>query len=235
MSATPRQIPMEFDHRPALGRQDFLVSPSNAAAVSRVLDWRNWTGRRLAVTGPPGSGKTHLAHVWMHESGAGAVAFADLDGTAAPALAAHGRVVVEDVDRPGRDPGRAARGLFHLHNLLDAHGGWLMVTGRDAPARWGIRLPDLASRLASVEVQRIEPPDDALLSSVLIKLFADRQVAVGPEVVRYLVRHMERSFAEAGRMVDDLDRRSLAEKRPVTRAMAAAMMGRPDDEPDEGA
>lgn len=226
MSAAPEQLPLDLIHHPALGRQDFLVSAANAAAAARVMDWKNWTGRRLAVAGPAQSGKTHLVHVWMQDSGAVRVPFRNLDETLAPDLAEAGCVAVEDIDADTDGaPDAAERGLLHLFNLLDAHGGWLMLTGRDAPARWPLALPDLASRVATMEVQRIAPPDDALLSSILVKLFADRQLAVTPEVIRYLVRHMERSFAEAGRLVTKLDRLSLARKRPVTVRMAAAMMG----------
>lgn len=224
----PRQLVLDLERRAALGRDSFLVSGSNAGAADRVAAWRDWPGRRLALSGPPRSGKTHLAHVWRHDSSAALAAAADLDACAARRLAAAGRVVVEDVDRLDGVPdrSRAEEALFHLHNLLDAEGGWLMVTGRGEPARWPVRLPDLASRLQAMPLVRIDLPDDVLLSSVLVKLFSDRQIRVGPEVLRYLVRRMERSFAEAEAIVAELDRRSLATQRPVTRPMAVEVMSR---------
>lgn len=222
----PRQLVLDLDRREALGRDSFLVSGSNAEAADHVAGWRGWPGRRLALIGPARAGKTHLAHVWRHDSGAVLATAETLDPEIAQRLAATGRVVVEDVDRIDLAPdrARAEEGLFHLHNLLAAERGWLMVTGRDDPGRWPVRLPDLASRLQAMPLARIDTPDDALLSSVLVKLFDDRQLRVGPDVLRYLVRRMERSFAEAEALVDELDRRSLAAQRPVTRPMAVDLL-----------
>jgi chromosomal replication initiation ATPase DnaA len=225
MKAAHRQLPLRLEHRPALGRADFLVSVSNVDAVRLVTAWRGWPGRRLALVGSARAGKTHLAHVWMHEAGALRVPAASLEGAAAEALARHGRVAVEDVDALAvLDPPRRRAGeqaLFHLLNLAAAEGGWLLLTGREAPARWPIRMPDLASRLAALPVARLALPDDMLLSSLMFKLFADRQLQVAPEVVKFLVRRIERSFAAVESAVEALDRRSLSLKRPVTRAMAA--------------
>jgi chromosomal replication initiation ATPase DnaA len=229
MMAAPRQIPLALDHRPALGRAAFLVSGSNAAAVAALDGWRGWPGRRLALIGPARSGKTHLAHVWMRESGAEWIAAADLNDAAAQRLARHGCAVVEDADAlAGLEPGRrrvAETALFHLWNLAAAEGAWLLVTGREAPGRWRVETPDLRSRLAALPVARLAPPDDTLLSSVLVKLFADRQIHVGPGVVAYLARRIERSFAAAEAAVAALDRLSLERKKPVTRVLAAEFLG----------
>lgn len=222
MSAEPRQLPLDLAWRPALGRQDFLVAPGNAAAVSQVVGWQAWAGRRLAVAGPARSGKTHLAHVWMHESGAVLRQAEALDPACAAEAAAAGRVVVEDGDRLAG--AEAEQGLLHLHNLLAAEGGWLMLTGRTPPAAWPVRLPDLVSRLKAIPVARMERPSDAVLSRLLLKLFSDRQLLVRPEVIDYLLARMERSVAEAERIVTALDRRSLAARRGVTQAMARAVL-----------
>ncbi len=222
------QLPLRLEHRPALGRADFLVSDSNAGAVRQVTNWQAWPGRRLALVGPARSGKTHLAHVWMQEAGAERVAAACLDDRAAERLVRHGRAVVEEADGlAALEPERrdaAERALFHLANLAAAEGAWLMVTGRAAPVRWPVRMPDLASRLEALPLARLAPPDDTLLSSLMVKLFADRQLHVGSDVIKFLVRRIERSFAAVEATVEALDRRSLARQRPVTRAMAAAYL-----------
>jgi len=229
MSAMPRQVPLALEHRPALGRSDFLVSGSNADAVRLVSAWRDWPGRRLALTGPARSGKTHLAHVWMQESGAALVAAADLDEAAAARLAGHGCAVIEDVDAlTGLLPGRrrtAERALFHLWNLAGAEGAWLMLTGREASARSPVELPALASRLAALPLSAVAAPDDTLLSSLMVKLFSDRQLHVRPEVIRLIAHRIERSCAAAEAAVAALDRLSLERKRPVTRAMVTELFG----------
>jgi chromosomal replication initiation ATPase DnaA len=222
-------MPLLLDHRPALGKADFLVSASNADAVRQLAGWRDWPRRHLALTGPARAGKTHLAHVWMRECGAELLSAVLLDDAAAGRLARHGKVVIEDVDAlAGLDPTlrrSAEKALFHLYNLAAAEGAWLLLTGRAGPGRWPVETPDLASRLAALPVARVDPPDDALLSSLMVKLFADRQLQVAPEVIRYLALRIERSCAAAEGMVDALDRLSLERKKPVTRTMAAELLG----------
>ncbi len=235
------QLPMPLDHRPALGRAAFLVSPANEAAVRAIADWPAWPGRRLALVGPARAGKSHLAHVWMHESGARRIEARALVDASVPALAAAGRLVVEDIETVAGlsplDRRRAEAALLHLLNLAAAEKGWILLTGREAPARWPVEMPDLASRLAALPVARIGPPDDALLCGLMVKLFADRQLRVSPETVRYLVTRLERSFASIERAVAMLDARSLATRRRVTRALAAeclaALMPR-EPEPGDG-
>ena len=220
----PSQMPLPLEYRAAHGRDDFLVSQCNAEAVAALEDWRAWPGGRMALVGPARAGKTHLAEVWRAQTGAALVAAAELAG-AETELLAEGSLVVEDVESAA---GEAAveRALFHLHNLMAARGHALLLTGREAPARWPVRLPDLASRLAALPVARIAPPDDALLSAVLVKLAADRGLALRPAVVTYLVRRMERSFAAADRLIAALDRASLAARRPVSERLAAEILAR---------
>jgi chromosomal replication initiation ATPase DnaA len=229
VSVLPRQMPLMLDHRPALGKADFLVSASNADAVRQLSGWRDWPRRHLALTGPARAGKTHLAHVWMRESSAELLPAARLDDTTAERLVRHGKVVIEDVDvLVTLEPGRrlaAEKALFHLYNLAMAEGAWLLLTGRAAPGRWPVEIADLASRLAALPIARVDPPDDALLSSLMVKLFADRQLQVAPEVIRYLSLRIERSCVAAESMVEALDRLSLERKKPVTRAMAAELIG----------
>lgn len=221
------QLAFRLPARPALGRDDFFVSPANAAAVGVVSQDADWPDGKLALVGPEGSGKTHLAHVWAAETGARVVAAADLAAADLPALAAAGRVAVEDVDRMAGDAG-AERALFHLHNLLRQGGGRLLLTARMPPARWRVALPDLASRVAGMTVAELAAPDDALLSAVLLKHFADRQIAVAPPLVAYLAARIDRSFAAARDAVERLDRAALSEGRPVTRALAARLLDNPE-------
>ncbi len=187
------QLALDLGHRPALGREDFLVAPCNEDAVAWVDRWPDWPGPALVIHGPAGCGKTHLAWVWRRRSGATEAA------------------VVEDADRPVDDVA-----LFHLYNRHAEEGGHLLLTARTPPARWPGRLPDLVSRLAAAPTVAIGPPDDTLIAQVVVKLFADRQLEVGAEVVSYLVTHMERSFAAARHLVAAADAAALAAKRPIT-------------------
>jgi len=206
------QLPLELGHRPAQGRDDFLVAPCNAASVAWIDRWPDWPGHALALFGPAGAGKSHLVHVFAGRSAARVIAPAELSPARVPELLGEARAWAID----GADAGVDERALLHVINLANERGGHLLLTGRIAPARWPIALPDLASRLAAMPAIAIEPPDDAVLAAVMVKLFADRQLAVGTEVVAYLVSRIDRSFATARAVVDHLDRLALAEQRAIT-------------------
>ncbi|MDA5093636.1 DnaA/Hda family protein [Aliiroseovarius sp. KMU-50] len=217
------QLTFDLPVHAAQGVTDFLVTPSNQAAMALVDGWELWPNQKLVLAGAKGTGKTHMSHVWAEQSGAEIIDASRLGTTVIEALAG-GSVVVEDVERIAGD--RAAEtALFHLHNLVLAEGGWLMLTANDAPSRWGLTLPDLRSRMEGTTLARLEPPDDMLLSAVLVKLFDDRQISVNANLVDYLLPRMERSLAAAAQMVDMLDRMALAEQRPVTRALAQRLFG----------
>ncbi|MFO7757166.1 MAG: DnaA/Hda family protein [Roseovarius sp.] len=217
-----RQLSFDLPVRAALGREDFFVSPANAEAVGMVEGWQGWPSRKLVLTGPAGAGKTHLAHVWAGLSGAEIVAAQDLSGCDIARLA-QGCVVIEDAESVAGGRG-AEDALFHLHNLTLAEGRALLVTARTPPHLWCLGLPDLASRLQGTLHTALGPPDDALLSAVLMKLFADRQLMPSPDTIPYLARRMERSFRAAEDVVADLDATALAQRRPITRALAAQVL-----------
>ena len=222
-----RQLAFDLPAREAWRREDFFPSPANAAALAAVDDWRNWPGGKLVLTGPKGSGKTHLARLWAAEAGAALLPAADLATADLPALSAHGAVAVEDAETAAGNPAAEAA-FFHLHNLVTQSGHFL-VTAAHPPRDWGLTLPDLASRLQAAPLARIEAPDDALLSAVLIKLFADRQITVPPALIPYLVTRMERSINAARALVATLDARALAQGRPITRQLAADLFGGTED------
>lgn len=220
----PRQLGLDLALPPALGRQDFLPAPSNALALALIEAPGGLPGGRLVIHGPEGAGKTHLAAIWAARRGA---AWPDPDRLAADparllAPEAPVRLVLDGAEALAGGPGETA--LFHLLNHLDARGGEILLTAR-APARdWGLVLPDLASRLTAAHHVPLAAPDDALLAAVLVKLFADRQVQVAPEVITWLVRRMERSFAAARAIVARLDAEALRRRSPITRSFAQAAL-----------
>lgn len=222
------QLAFELPTEPALGRGDFFVSPGNAAAVASIQGWQDWPQGKLVLVGAEDAGKTHLAHVWAALTGARIVTARDLATADIEALAG-GPVAVENADAIAGDAA-AEEALFHLHNLALAQGQPLLITAQLPPARWQLQLPDLASRMQGSAMVALEPPDDALLAAVLVKLFNDRQVMVEPALVDYLVSRMERSFAGAGRLVAALDQAALADKRKITRPLAGKVLDKLDQD-----
>jgi len=218
------QLTLDLPSRPALGREAFFVAPSNAAAVARLEGWRDWPGRRLVLCGPKGAGKTHLAQVWAGDRRAVLIEGAALDPDIAAQCHAGARIVVENAERVAGHDAREA-GLFHLYNMAEADGAHLLLTATLPPARWGLSLPDLKSRLQTISLVELEAPDDALLSALLVKLFTDRQITVSPQLITYLLSRMERSAAAAQDLVARLDRAALSSHRPLSRALAAKVLG----------
>lgn len=189
------------------------------AAAALVDRWPDWPSPVVVLAGPAGSGKSHLAAIWREASGAARCDAVGL-GHAAVEAAGHGPVLVDDVDCVPIDE----HGLFHLINAVREAGTSLLLTARRFPMAWGVRLPDLESRLKAAATVEIDEPDDALLAAVVTKLFADRQVEVEPHVVQFLVRRIERSLSTANDVVARLDRAALEQKTRITRALASQVV-----------
>ena len=215
----PRQLTFDLPHLPALEAEDFVVSSCNQQAVDLIGRWPAWPAHAAIVAAPPGSGKSHLVSVWLARTGGTAIAMTELGAATIEAFAATPALAIEDV-AAGTGPD-AERLLFHLLNQARETGGSLLLTMRQPPGELDIRLPDLRSRLRALPIAQIDPIDDVLLSALLVKLFADRQLAVDPGVVKYLTRHMDRTAEAARRTVERIDRLALATHRKVSRQLAA--------------
>lgn len=222
-AAPPRQLPLDLAHAPGLSRDDLVVTDANRAAVTLVDAWPGWTTPVVVLAGPAGSGKSHLASVWRERAGAAALDPRRIGERAldAPLPAP---VLIDDADAGRLDE----TGLFHLINAVRSSDSQLLLTARKFPSAWGVRLPDLVSRLKAALTVELLEPDDALLSGVVTKLFADRQVEVEPHVVQFVVRRIERSLSTAIEVVERLDRAALERKGPITRALAAEVVNAMD-------
>ena len=213
-----RQLAFDLPGRAAMTREHFFVSPSNALALQVVEGWRDWPGHKLLLIGPEAAGKTHLAHVWSAMADAvilPAETLAEVDVASLSGRA----VVVEDADRIGA----AEAQLFHLHTLATTTGA-LLLTARTPPRDWGLTLPDLISRMQATPIARLEAPDDALLSAVLVKLFAERQVPVPAALIPYLVSRMPRSIGAARALVAALDVQALASRKTISIKLAGTVL-----------
>jgi chromosomal replication initiation ATPase DnaA len=219
--AKSEQIPLDLGHGVARSRDDLIVSDPLTAAVNIIDRWPNWAAPVVILCGPRGAGKSHLASIWREHADAVDLSVApgtELDGT----NLGETPVLIEDIDRQPIDE----TALFHLFNVVRQHGSTMLITSRLWPAAWPVALPDLRSRLKAATVVEIGEPDDELLAQVIVKLFADRQIAVDDKVVRYLVARMERSFEAATHAVDAIDRLALARRAKITPALAGEALSR---------
>ncbi len=219
-----RQLRLQLGSSPSHRRETFIVSSSNAEAVRALDAWPAWHGGVLALVGPKGSGKTHLAQTWRQradavelQSGASLADLRDLLGRP---------VLMETADQS--DP----ETLFHLINMAAHPGAGLLLTARSTPAAWASPLPDLRSRLNALPVAELGEPDDALLEGVLKKFFRERHIRPSDDIFSYLLRRMERSVPVALALVERLDEASDAEQRPISRALARQILEEGEGTPD---
>jgi chromosomal replication initiation ATPase DnaA len=217
MPARPRQLALALDHAESHAREDFLSGPCNAAALALIDSWPDWPSNAIALVGPEGSGKSHLASIWAAAAGARVISGRALSQNDLFPSLATGALVVEEAAATDE------RALFHLINLAREEDAFLLFTARTAPTIWPVVIADLVSRLRAIPVVTLQPPDDALLRAVMIKLAVDRQLNLEENTVSYLSTHIERSFAAARTAVIALDDEALRQGRSPSRALAAEM------------
>ena len=214
-----KQLPLELPFRQVAGRVDFIVSDCNALAVASIDQWPDWRGscRALNLVGPSGAGKSHLAAIWQSLIG-NSHHFVRLEAGCIPPEPAF-----YIFDNIAADDEWNEEALFYFFNRCSADQGGLLLLSQTPVGQMGWQLPDLRSRMRAVNMARIDLPDDDLLYALLDKYFADRQMLASPSLLTYLVGRMERSFSAAQNITSALDRRSMAERKPLSVSLARAM------------
>ena len=220
MSKNSEQFILDLPHREALGRDDFLVTSSNSAAVALIDQWPNWPTNAAIILGEEGSGKTHLVEVWRRKNNAILVSADKLVAREVPSLLKSGALAIEELQSAKLDE----RALFHVLNFAKQESKFLLLTSRLAPSVLPLAIPDLASRLKSLPIIQILAPDDALLRGVLVKLFMDRQISVEEGLINYILVRMPRSLGAARKLVADVDMLAMIEKAEVTKPLVARVL-----------
>lgn len=187
------QIALPFVWPADEDERDFIVSDANQTAVRHLEHWSLWPVMASVVTGPRKSGRSLLGRIFASKTGGRFVDNADLHDEEA---------------------------LFHAWNAAQSDRKPLLMAADLPPAKWRIKLPDLRSRLLASPHVAIEEPDFRLMSGLVEKLLHARGLIAKPEVVRYVVPRIERSYIGIGRIVDALDEAALARRRPITMAVA---------------
>jgi chromosomal replication initiation ATPase DnaA len=209
------QLPFDYGHTPSHHEDDFIEGEGNTLALAHVRAFPAWPHPLTLIEGPPKAGKSHLSRIFAARADA-------LVATpqSAERLAGEGGaqpVVVEDVERSGY----AETALFHLLNQSMRDRRPVLMTTREPIANWPFETDDLKSRARLAQRFTLALSDDIQLSQMFVKLFSDRQVAVDPRIIAYLVARMERSPEEAVALAETADRMALSQGTAITRRIAA--------------
>ena len=222
-----QQLPLNLGYVTAYEREDFLISTCNFEAVKMLEKFNIWPNKIMVIYGLKSSGKTHLAHVWQKMIGASLINGSELNERYLEniiddnAIHDNQAIIVDDADNAND-----AILLFHLYNLCRENNRYLLLTAKTPPAHWGIELKDLSSRLKSVSVAELSAPDDELLTAILTKIFADRQLYIGSDILKYVVMRIERSFDAINKFADLADNISLASKKNITIPLARQVLAK---------
>jgi hypothetical protein len=193
------QIALPLDWPAGDKEEDYLISEANQPLVRHFEHWSLWPVMATILTGPRKSGRSLLGRIVAGKTGGELIDNA------------------EEVDEEA---------IFHAWNRAQERRRPLIVVADAPPPTWAVRLPDLRSRLAATPVVRIEEPDDDLAGQLIEKLCHVRGLAAPPELVRYLVPRIDRSYFGVHRAIDALDELAYEQRQRLTvplarRALAA--------------
>jgi chromosomal replication initiation ATPase DnaA len=217
--AAGQQLPLAFPADPGFGEEDFLISASNESVCAMIDLWPHWPDRTLLIKGPRGAGKSHLGAIWAAKAKARIYPAKSLRTMSVDAIAAAGPLLLEDLEEV-----EGETQLFHLINLMRESDATLVLTARTAPDDWGLKTPDLLSRLRLAPSIEIGAPDDALMRAVLVKLCIDRQLLIDASLIEFAALRLERSLNAARSFAEALDREALARKSKISRALVSVVI-----------
>lgn len=198
-----QQLPLDISPPEAPGFDNYIPG-ANAEALASVQALAAGTLRESIVYlwGEPGSGRSHLLQAAQRAN---------------PAL-----TVADDVQRLDAD---AQQALFVAINAAREGGEGVLAAGNLPPARLALR-EDLRTRLAWGLVYELHPLGDEAKKAHLTAFAARRGLELAPEVAAYLLARLPRDFGTLTRVMEALDRHSLARQRglslPLVREALAA-------------
>lgn len=203
-----KQLLLDFPRQTKFDAADFMPMTCNADALKAIESTLSQGFGGLYIYGPEGCGKSHLLHTAAERLNTQVLTPSTLpeDPTTLSCAVVD---MIDEATAPQQEQ------LFHLYNHLKASGGVFIFAGRNAADQL-TGLPDLTSRLKTLQHIKMQLPDSNQLELLLVKFAADRQLQIDASVVRYLLRRAERSPRKLEGLVGKIDEASLTEKRAVT-------------------
>ncbi len=228
MKENKDQLIFNLNRKGNAGLENFYISKSNDLAVNTIKNWKDWPTKKLLLMGPACSGKSHLAEFWVEQTGALVISVSDIFKSDVIELSQGRGLLIENIDKikisNAGEKVIIEEKLFHLLNSTSQTSCYLMMTCSSSIRSWGLRLQDLISRLKTIAVVEMLPPDDELLVAILLKQFDDRQIKVSPEFVLFVSKRINRSFFSISEFVNLIDHITLKRKKNVTIPIASQLL-----------
>ena len=215
------QLSLNLKKKKIYEKDDFLVSNSNKEAYKLINSWPEWRSRKIIIFGDSGTGKTHLSKIWENKTSAIILNLNKLKKIKFESFFQKKNIfIIENISSffdkiNKKEKNNLEKKLLHFYNLIEEKKGYLLLTSLIAPKLWKISLPDLKSRFLSSIAVKIKKPNDELLSSVLVKLFVDKQILIDKKIIKFIVYRSERSFANLENIVNKIDKQSLITKKKI--------------------
>tara|TARA_Y100000590_G_scaffold98506_1_gene112137 strand:+ start:1819 stop:2547 length:729 start_codon:yes stop_codon:yes gene_type:complete len=215
------QLLFNLERKKIYEKDDFLVFESNKEVFKLINEWPNWSSRKIIIFGDKGTGKTHLAKIWQKKTSAIILNLNKFKKIKFENFFLKKNIfIIEDIvnffDKINKkEKDNLEKNLLHFYNLIEEKKGYLLLTALTPPKLWGISLPDLKSRILSSIAIKIKKPEDELLSSVLVKLFIDKQILIDKKIIKFIVYRSERSFSNLQNIVNKIDEQSLITKKKI--------------------
>ena len=206
----PKQLAFDLPSRPALGRSDFFISDCNSIAVKLMEDWSSWPNRQHILSGPAGSGKTHLAGIFESKYKAIRMQEKDLNNNIFKSLKLHENVILDNFENKSDE-----KILYSLFNLVDQDNKYLIINSNIPLTKMGFKLSDLSSRAKNCILAEIKDPDDDLIFALILKNFADMQIKVEKRLIDYIVKRIDRSYRKISNFIYKVDEISLKKKKSI--------------------
>jgi len=223
------QLALNLKLRDASSFENYFVARNREAverlqhAVRNLSSVPHVPASWLYLWGEPGTGKTHLLEAACRaaqEQGQTPLYVpladkADFTTALLEDVEQVPLVCVDDVNAIAGDATWEAA-LFALYEHLRAHGGMLMLAARSSPAAIGLKLADLATRLAAGLVYQLQPLSDAEKIAALRLRAQRRGLEMTEEVANYLLTRFPRDMHSLFALLDKLDTATLAAQRRLT-------------------
>lgn len=208
------QLPLGLKLAPAPSLDNFVIGDNQEVfnTVEQIANGKR-PARILMLSGPPGSGKTHLLSCLELLPETARLS----DNNNGFHLPASATLFTADDITDWSGPGQHQ--LFNLINLLrDKDDSIIVASSRERPSRMQLR-EDLRTRLASGLALGLRPLNDEDKATTLRQHAQARGLRADDSVIHWLLTHQDRDIRSLIAYLDALDQYGLQTRRRLTLAL----------------